>query len=317
MSASTCPDAWRGFERVVVGVADIDASLTLWRDAFGFEIERRAHDPDPGLASLWGLRKHRVVDQALLHTPGQHAGKVHLVQFDPTPHSVRGGANAFDRCPKNLDIHARDLPARMAELRAAGYAFRTDECTVTTAPDGTRFREVHMPVHDDINAVLLEVLDEPMPFSAAGFAGVSPLITVVADADAEKAFYRDILGLTCQSDHVLGGEAIEQMIGLPSGTSLDVSIWGARDVALGALEIVCYRGVSGRNLFARATPPARGVLRIALTTASLADWCSHLGEHRVAFDYHGPMTTAFGEGSALSLRTPGGLSVEIHEPRLA
>lgn len=314
MTLPTCPDTWRGFDRVVIGVRDIEDALTLWRDQLGLEVTLREQATDAGLTALWGLREHRVVDQAVLRTPGQTAGRVHMVQFDPTPHSVRDGANAFDRCPKNLDIHARDLPQRMEELRNAGGTFHTQQCATTTAPDGTRFREVHMPIHDDINAVLLEVLDAPMPFSPNGYAGISPLITVVADADAEKTFYADVLGLTCQSDHVLGGEDIERMIGLPPGTSLDVSIWGHRDAVLGALEIVCYRGVSGRNLFARARPPARGILRVALTTQSLTDWCSHLGAHRVAFNYHGTVTTALGTVSALSFATPAGLVIEIHEP---
>lgn len=313
MSHSTCPDTWRGFDRVIIGVGCVDEALALWRDQLGLDVVLRSDGPDDGLAALWGLKKHRVIDQAVLQTPGESAGRVHMVQFDPRPHSVRDGANAFDRCPKNLDIHARDLPQRMGELRAGGGRFHTQQCTTTTAPDGTRFREVHMPIHDDINAVLLEVLDEPMPFSSKGYAGVSPLITVVADADAEKAFYTDVLGLTCQSDHVLGGEEIERMIGLPPGTSLDVSIWGNDDAILGALEIVCYRGVSGRNLFSRARPPARGILRMALTTTSLTDWCSHLGAHRIAFNYHGTVTTALGEVSALSFTTPGGLVIEVHE----
>ncbi len=307
------PDAWRGFHRVIVGVADLDVALDLWHDQFGLELLARFNDGDVGLDALWQLDDNRVTAQALLRTPGQSGGAIHLVQFQTAPETVRDGAEPFDSCPKNLDVHVRRINDHAAALRRAGYEFRTDEAIRSTAPDGTVFSEIHMPTHDDINVVLMELESDDIAFTPQGYAAVSPLISVVEDAEKEQAFYRDVLGLTCESDNILEGAEIEKMIGLPQGCSLDVSIWGAPDVNFGQLEIVSYRGAEGNDLYARTAPPARGILRIALRTAKLDDWRAHFNKHGVAAQSFEDITLRVANSDVLVVSTPGGLVIELHQ----
>lgn len=309
----TAPDPWLGFQRVIIGVADLDTALDLWVEEMGFDVLARIDGIDHGLDEMWGLDDNRVAAQALVRTPGQSRGALHLIQFQQPTATVREEASAFDLCPKNLDVHAKNIADRMQRLRRSGYEFRNDAPTTSTAPDGTRFTEIHMTAHDDINVVLLEIDGHEMPFSTHGFAGISPLISVVADADAEKAFYKDVLGLTCQSDNYLDGADIERMIGLPTGTGLDVSIWGDKDALMGALEIVSYRGVEGADLYPRAMPPARGVLRVALRTPNIEAWRKHLKTRGVAFENHADLELRIARTDAVSFATPGGLMVEIHQ----
>lgn len=308
------PEPWTGFERVIVGVGDMQKALALWRDALGFTPDVQRDGPDAALCDLWNIGADSVSAQAVLRTPGQSRGAVHLVEFGHAARSVRTGANTFDRCPKNLDIHAHDLPDRVAELKAAGYQFKSDRCVINAAPDGTQFREAHLPVHDDINVVLLEVIGEAHEYSSKGFAGVSPLVCVVADAAAEKAFYRDVLGLHCQVEHELGGPEIERMIGLPSGTRLEISIWNHPASLFGGIELVCYHGVTGDDLYALTRPPARGIVGLVLGTESVAAWLAYLQEKSVDVHDHGRVELGAGAAKVLSLRTPAGFAIEMHQP---
>ena len=136
---------------------------------------------------------------------------------------------------------------------------------------------------------------------------------IVDDADAEKAFYRDVFGLDKLSDNILDGPEIEKMIGLPAGAALDVSIWGRSDSPLGQIEIIDYRGVDGANLYARARPKALGILHIGYELASLDALRRRLDAAGVEHRQHGLISTLYGAGEVLSLDSPAGMRIEIHE----
>ena len=298
---------------VTVGVADLDEALGLWVGDFGFVVAGRRAGPDASLASLWSIDADDIARQALVRTPGSTLGMLHLVEFvDPDP-PVRAGARVFDAVPKNLDVYVTDMPARLKALAAAGRAFRNDRYSEMTAPNGVTFREMHMPGHDRINVVLLEILGGGMSVPGGDFAGVGPLILIVDDAAAEKAFYREIIGLDLLSDNLLEGAEVEKMIGLPPGAALDVSIWGKKRRPFGQIEIIDYRGVEGGNLYPRARPKSLGILHVAYEAPSLAPLRRRLDDRRIEFSEHAPVSTLFGAGPAISFASPAGFRIEIHE----
>lgn len=303
--------AWK---LVTVGVADLAAAEALWRDTFGLEVVAERDAGDATLAALWSLSASSIGPQRVLATPGQATGWLHLVEFPEPDPPVREGANAFDLAPKNLDVYVDDLPARERALRDAGHAFHGDHHSEVVAPDGTRFRELHMPAHDAINVVLLQVVGEPQPVSGAGFGAVGPLIITVPGARAEQAFARDVLGLGKLSDHVLGGPEIEAMIGLPSGATLDVSIWGDADAPFGQLEIIEYGGTDGVNRYARAHAPATGILQVRYHVSDLAPLRERLDANGVAYAVESAAALIEGSGALLRFRSPAGLTVEVLEP---
>ena len=295
---------------VSIGVADLEQALELWVEALGFETADVHGGDDADLARLWGLEPGDIARQALLRTPGQSAGMMHLVQFSRPQPPVRLGAEVFDLCPKNLDIYVSDLPARHRELLARGFRFRTQQFSDVTAPNGVRFREIHMPSHDEINVVLLELLGAELPFNELGYAGVGPLITIVDDASEEKLFYSNILELDILSDNLLEGKEIEKMIGLPPGSALDVSIWGRQGHPLGQLEIIDYRGVEGRNLYPRARPPALGILHVSYRVEDLDALVSKLDRSGLDWTGHGEVETLAASGRAIHFFSPSGLRIE-------
>ncbi|MEM9533223.1 MAG: hypothetical protein AAGA23_20045 [Pseudomonadota bacterium] len=303
-------DNWRC---VSVGVADLDEALAFWEETLGLKAVASNHGADRDLATLWSLEPQQITRQARVAAPGQTLGQLHLVEFATPGAAVREGAEVFDWCPKNLDVYASDLPARVVELKAAGRQFRSETYSEVNAPDGTCFREIHLPSHDAINVVLLEVLGESYPFSDQGFAGVGPLITIVGDAPAERAFVADALGMRLKTENLLKGPEVEKMVGLPSGATLDVSIWGADDEEFGQLEIIEYGGVRGADRYPLAVPPARGVLHVNYAVADLKPLIERLSTQGTAYDEAGPVQTLAGTGRVVTVHTPAGLRIDVFE----
>lgn len=298
---------------VTVGVRDLDAALDLWVGTFGFNVANLQEGPDEDLARLWYLDADDIARQALVRTGDNQYGMIHFVEFKEPELPVRHGAQVYDLVPKNLDVYVDDLPRRFAELKANGSSFRSERYSEVTAPDGTVFREIHMPSHDDVNVVLLEVIGKPRPFTPYGFAGVGPLIFIVPDARAEKAFFANVMQLDKLNDNLLKGPEIERMVGLPPGAGLDVSIWGRHGNDFGEIEIIEYQGVSGNNLYPLAKPTALGVLHISYQVDDLRKILSRLQASGIEVTEHGVVKTMIGEGRAVSFHTPAGLRIEVHE----
>ena len=247
---------------------------------------------------------------------GMAQGGVHLVRFRLPGPAVREGAAATDLVPKSGDIAVRDLPARHAELAAAGYRFRSPIGRIET--DGVVVDEVHLPGPDGVNLVFLEQQGKPEPVSPEGY-GVAPQIVAISpDNRREKAFLEQVLGLEETSYHRFAGPEVERTIGLPAGAGLDIRIFGDPAYAYGRLEIVQYEGVTGADLYPRARPPARGLLSVTFfvpdVAAVLARAAAAASSTTASFAApvdHGVRRTIFGEARIATLTSPAGLRIDL------
>ena len=299
---------------VTVGVRDLDTAQAFWLDQFGFEIVAEKDGHDPGLAKLWSLKDGDISRQAMLRTPGIETGGLHLVEFKNPGPPVRQGAKAYDLVPKNLDVHIQDLDATFAALKTQGFRFRANKISEAEVADGTRFREIQMPGHDDTNIVLIEIPGEAQPFTTKGAAGLGMVVITVSDADAEKTFYREILELEMLSENLLKGPEIETMVGLPKGAGIDVAILGKPDKDFGRIEIVEYQGLQGENLHPRAAPKALGMLHVSYLTQDLTPLKLRLDDNNVPYESYETVETLFGIGPVLAFRSPAGFRIEVHQP---
>jgi catechol 2,3-dioxygenase-like lactoylglutathione lyase family enzyme len=300
------------FAYAVISVAEMDEALGLWVDLFGMEILERRVGEDSGLAAAWGISAQDIVDQALLRTPGVREGGLHLVRYRVPGAAVREDAAPTDLVPKSVDIAVRDIEARYDQLRAAGYQFRSTVGRMATQ-SGTVLYEVHMFGPDGLNLVLLEVPDRPEPVSPKGY-GVAPQLVVVSPDNAREAqFLRDLLGLEQIAHNRLGGPSIEKTVGLPPGAQLDIRIMGDAKIDYGRLELIQYEGVTGRNLYPRAKPPARGILSVTYFVPELDSILARgaaLGVRDLgAFD------GIYGRGRLVTATTAAGLRLDLFAPR--
>ena len=297
---------------VSIGTSDVAAACHFWVDMLGFECIDRAEGDDPGLRQHWQLTDRQIRRQVMLRSPGAACGAIHLVEYDTAAATVRQDAAVFDLCPKNLDIYVDDLPLRMAELTARGVRFRNEQYSEAVSPDGVHFREIHLAGHDDINIVLLQIMGDGALPTESGFYGVGPLVCFVEDSAAEKVFYRDVMGLSLAHDNVLAGPEIEQMIGLPAGCALEVSIWAQMGQPLGEVELVTYQGTQGANRYPRAVPGARGVTHLNWWVEDMAAWKDHLVQLNVPFNRSRLSGRLMQSRESVRLHSPAGLSIEVH-----
>jgi len=235
------------------------------------------------------------------------------VEWDMATESVRAEAQVFDLCPKNLDIYVDDLPVRMAQLTEQGVVFRNEHYSEAVSPDGVHFREIHLAGHDDINIVLLQVIGSDSPIPDSGFYGVGPLVCVVRDPAEEKRFIDTVLGLSLSHNNILEGPDIEEMIGLPAGCALEVSIWAEPGQPLGELELVTYQGTDGANRYPRAQPGTRGVTHLNWWSHDLEAFAAHLRAEGVPHELSRVESSLFQSSSSLIFHSPAGLRLEVHE----
>ena len=297
---------------VTIGTADMEAALDFWVGRLGFECVARAEGDDPGLREHWGLADRQIARQAMVRSAGAENGGMHLVEWDAAADSVRAEAQVFDLCPKNLDIYVDDLPARMAQLVDQGVVFRNEHYSEAVSPDGVHFREIHLAGHDEINIVLLQVIGSDTLIPPTGFSGVGPLVCIVREPKEEKRFYEQVVGLELSHNNILAGPDIEQMIGLPAGCALEVSIWAEPGQPLGEVELVTYQGTDGADLYPRARPGARGVTHLNWQVDDIEAFAAHLSAHGVRHSASTINGSLIQSRASLIFHSPAGLRLEAH-----
>lgn len=300
---------------LVVGVSDLAAALQLWVETFGFEILNRRDGPDQGLGRLWNLDPERIRAQALVGTPGFRQGRLHLVEFaDPLP-PVRAGAKPTDLVPKNIDIVCDEINLRHEQLSQAGHRFRSGPARYEAEEDGELLEifELLMFAHDEVNVAILQLVGRPFPFTPRGFSGVTSLVHVVPDAEAETRFFQEVLGFPLHFIHKLDGPHIERMIGLPPGGAVEMRMLGSPKQHAGRIEMAKYHGINGQNRYPLAKPPALGTLHAVLLTSGVGQVTQRANAAGVPVTEHGTVETIFAHGPAITLHTPAGLRLDIHE----
>lgn len=296
---------------VTVTVADMAAVHSLWVDQFGLKTVAQHQGADPELARLWGIPPEQIASQCVLGTSGADTGLLHFVELsDPDP-SVRSGAATTDLGAKNLDINCTDMPALVESLTDAGQTFRS--AIAQYEFDGIEVREVQMPVHDDLNVVLIEVLSGgfEVNYSSRGYAALTSFVVIVPDVAKEVSFYQALFGMERILAHQLSGPELEAAAGLPPGTVLDLHLLGEPDNLFGRMELIEYVGVSGTDLFTHARPPATGIMSCGFEVASLDEFLALAKKNSLATEICEPAKLLPGNGAMVRLSSPAGFSIYV------
>lgn len=294
---------------IVVGVADLAVVQALWIERFGLEVVARLDGPDAGLARVWQLEPDAIRAQLLVRTPGAGHGMLHFVCFNDPGRPVRENAAPTDLGPKNLDICCTEIAKRCEELAADGYTFRSEISEYEIA--GLRAKEVQMPGHDDTNIVFIEIFGWPIKLSAKHYGAVTSFVVIVPDTLAEAAFYSSMFGLDELMHHRITGQAIEEVVGLPAGSALDMRVMGNKDELYGRIELITYEGIRGIDRFPLARPPALGSLSCCFKTRDLDAVLERARKENRSCVDHGYVDLVYGSGRLATLVSPAGFSVEV------
>lgn len=228
-----------GIECVTLGVRDLEATLALFKDVFGFQVESDTQ-ASVSLLSVWGLRPYEDVRLVELSCDGYAFGRIRLAQVPagPAPYTRHDhGEGATDRPtdvgPKALDLYV--APPLDAAIRVVGTA----GCPMRSAPVHFTVRETvteevvatapgHVPLllmvgHHHPKRAQRTV---PPPGRTSEVATVS---VIVSDLDATRRFYVDGLGLAADGvDDEMHGEdraRVCRLLGAPEDSRVSLVLF--------------------------------------------------------------------------------------------
>ncbi len=314
-----------GFKEAVISVAN----LGVWRDlcsaAFGWD-ECHQGVCDPAQLSQWGLAEPVTAREAVFHCGDEAQGFVRLVQFEGCPQvRMRAGAMPWDTGGLfSLMVRSRDAAASAADLMDRGWTAVTDP--VTFDYNGQLLTNVILRGPDGICFGVYQRVDPPLqgwthirrisqPFNA---------MQMVQSRDAARDFYRDALGFGAFVDADMQNAAPKQSnFGIPINITTRITTRAAimhprgrpdaRERDNGRVELIQWDGLQGRDLAEHAVPPNLGhlALRFAISdpqsTARTITGCGY----RLFAAPAAVRMLPYGEVTALSVRTPDGVLLEL------
>jgi catechol 2,3-dioxygenase-like lactoylglutathione lyase family enzyme len=139
------------FQRGNFVVADIEKSLTFYRDVLGFSVEYiLGHNPDSYSIPVFEIPEGAELGFAALNTPTQQRvmalTQITKVDLAPVPHPRRSA----------IVLEADDPDAVMAGARALGLTVYDEEVLYTK--DGRTGREIGIVDFDDNLVVIYKIL---------------------------------------------------------------------------------------------------------------------------------------------------------------
>ncbi len=243
--------------------------------------------------------------------PGDAAARVRprsAEEWTSAGEAVRQNAAATDLGPKNLDITCTEMHRHVAELKEAGFVFRSEVGEYTLGE--LHAREVQMPCHDDTNMVFIEVLSDADEFEAGfsekGFAAVTSFVVIVPDTVPEADFYRQVFGLDEVLYHRVSGPEIEAVVGLPKGAALELRMLGKASEPFGRMELVSYEGIDGANRFERTVAGATGVISCGFVVDDINSVAAKLETS----DF-GEQQTLLGAARVMRAESPAGMKLDL------
>ena len=310
-----------GLAYVSIGTADLERSLSLYRDALGYELLTDEPAHGPAAEAFHGLPAGGAARRVLLAAPGVRHGMVQLVDTGAAGAAAgpvqQGLADVDHGHIKTLDVFVEDYDAAAARLLAHGFHWHT-EPRVYPAGDISA-TEGHIAAPDDVLLAILQIHGAPRSLfaNATGtFSEVGASSHIVADLEAHVRFFGEGCGFTVHYDAELTGPGVDSLVGLPEGTGLHMTIMAPAGYTTGKVGLVRYGPTAGgRSFAARSWPPHTGLTAHGFLVRDLDAACARLaalgGELRVA-----PAALPFapwGTVRAAALATPEGLRVELVE----
>jgi catechol 2,3-dioxygenase-like lactoylglutathione lyase family enzyme len=115
-------------------VADIERSLSFWRDVLGFELSHRAHHTGDLASKVTGVAGAEILI-AVLKAPGH---KIELLQYLAPEDRKHVATRPCDVGSAHIAYTVDDLDAVLARIEIAGWNPAGEPQTLTTGPNAGR-----------------------------------------------------------------------------------------------------------------------------------------------------------------------------------
>ena len=216
-----------------------------------------------------------------LSCAGYPVGRLRLLATDP-PRTVRvrddhgGPDTATDVGVKAIDFYVRPPIRRWIDtLESAGCRARSEP--IRWEIGTVESEEINISGPDGYPMLLMVAWRHPEAFrrkfdAEKPFSEVATTSVVCGDLDASRHFYGRVLGLTKFADDEVEEEYRElanTLTGVPSGTRVRLTLYGAEGEPSGKLLLVHFYEASARRLDGRMRPYHLGVAMFTHTTADM------------------------------------------------
>lgn len=316
---------------VVIGVADLDASLGFYADTLGLERIDSGVLQGGDFERYWRLPAGTTARWAFLGHGTDPVGRIQLIEFSGTdrrqarPAGLRRAVGLF-----NLNIYASDIRRDYARLQAQGFRFWSEPAHNNFGPAVGETMEASFDGPDGVVINLIQLLtDDPRTVighitqfidgygrTATGFTSVVTTAHTVTDMDKALAFYYGPLGMTLFLESVLEGPVTNRALSLPAeARTRSVIVQGNHEY--GKIALASALNYEIPSLVAEALPPNIGYLAQSFQVADLeatARACAAIGVET----FSGPAERVLpgrGRCRAMLVRNPGsGALQELFQP---
>ena len=310
-----------GYQEAVFSVSDADEWASLFEDIAGWEV---LHDgaTDSGLLSAWRLDSSAQAREVVLGNPGTERGFVRLIQFEGVEQvQIRSNAQSWDTGGW-FDVNSRilSMDKKFAELQSRDWQAASDPVEFSFGPFIVKEWLARGP--DGIVMAVIERVQPPLE-GHPHLREMGRLINatqIVTDIEAARDFYIDKLGFETYLDHVgPSKEAGPNVLGLPHNVATEVvrhvTILHPDAINEGSVELIEFKGATGRDFSGRAVPPNLGVLMLRFPVLDIAAFATLVAGHdiEVAMPITQVSIPPYGDVSLMAVRGPGGAWIEFFE----
>lgn len=210
-----------GLDRIMISVADMDASIAFYRDRMGMEIVGKQTLPRDVLRNLWGMPEGTGAEAVFLRK-GDRPTLVELVAFTPAPERcIRPeGSENYNCGLYDIGFRVKDMEASYDILKKE-YAFINPPKTYKAPWTDVTVKEVVMITPDRVRNAFMQS-------GTVALEGDFGLVTTnahfVEDIEAANRFYKDVLGFSIVFDKVMPEGLVNSILGIPEDCAPRISM---------------------------------------------------------------------------------------------
>ena len=279
---------------VVIGVANLDASLKFYAGTLGLDIAKTWTWQGPDFERYWKLPAGSQARCAFLEHGADPVGRIQLMEFDAPnrklvrPPNIRRATGLF-----NLNIYATDIKKDYERIKAQGFTFWSEPAHNKFGPVVGETLEASFDAPDGVVINLIQLLTEDpktvigriVSFvskygrTPTGFTSVVTTAATVSDMEKALAFYYGPLHMSLFIESVLQGAETNRALSLPEhAQTRSVIIQG--DHEYGKIALATPMNYEIPSLVPDAVPPNIGYLAQSFEVADLDEgraWCCRRG----------------------------------------
>ncbi len=305
-----------------ISTADLDRSLSLFRDVMGMEIVAEQFVFGPEFEQLWGLPTFMTARSIILGKPRVASGRIRLIRFEPLSEIVIcEGADPWDTgAVKTIDFVVTDFERAKHLLDSHGWGWRTDPQRYPLPNGEGELLEGHIDGPDDTTLGILQLFGvSRSAYVEVGddvlFSEMATSSRFVTDIEQALSFYVDVLGFQVVTDIIIDQTKLQGLIESPSGGALRMILLGSLETKSGEIGLLKYEGIKGKSLAHRAKPPCRGVIMMSFETQDLDQLHDQLREHGVTV-FSSPVQLElepYGLVQVMTVQSPDGVMHEFFQ----